>query len=465
MRFAHKTGDDDMFLRACVSAFLPLFLCFSLASAQNFSGDARKIGMGGIGHSDNIASGMIEDERDYTSIVIPLGLFQLLQDTDRFNPDEDVFDPVFAFEGAANPLHYIIDRDPGGNRGRFVADLMDGELNRDLNVYRGFVPTNSLTAEGLLSPGWGKTIKVHKKPNGAFHGFYLGVGPYVSIRTVLDIDKGLTDVFSSPTPVQIPNRSFSITDVSAGQAALSIIGGYRGRIALAGRAPGTGNRNGIYLGANYRYLHGFRYETTDMKVRFDTGSNGLITLLPATAPAVVNYSSSKSGKGFALDFGVAAVVDHWEFGFGANGVGNRIDWETLSNKRFSLDSLVDGDDFEERLPYGPNLLRVELPVEYIGNAAFNAKSWSAAAEICNGFQGTSFHGGLEYRLGALELRGGGSYGMEKWHPSGGIGLNLGSVVSIDVAAFGTATNIERQLKTGIAVSIRINHGKAATPGS
>jgi hypothetical protein len=137
-----------MFLRtySCLS----LFLIFGVTtiSAQNFSGDARKIGMGGIGYSDNIATGMVDDERDCTSILLPLGLFQLLQDTDRFNPDKDAFDPIFALEGTANPLHYIFDRNPEGNRGKFVADLVDGELSRDLNTYRGFVPTNSLTAEG-----------------------------------------------------------------------------------------------------------------------------------------------------------------------------------------------------------------------------------------------------------------------------------------------------------------------------
>lgn len=455
-----------MFMRICIYLFLLLLIVVTAASAQNFSGDARKIGMGGIGYSDNIATGMVDDERNYSSILVPLGVIQLLQNRDRFNPDNDSFDPVLALESAANPLHYIFDRDPGGNRGKFVQDLVNGELNRDLNAYRGFMPTNSLTAEGLMSPDWGKTIKVRKQPNGTFHGFYLGVGPYISMNTSLDIDKGLTDVLSSPTPVQIPNRSFSIKDKSAGQLALSIIGGYRGRIALPGRASGAGNRDGIYIGANYRYLYGFRYEAADMMFRFDTGSDGLITFFPSTSPAKIIYSTSSSGRGLALDLGLAAVVNHWEFGFGANGVGNRIEWKTLGNKLFSIASLVEGGDFlEQRLPYGPDLLRVELPVEYIGNGAFNAKSWSVAAEIRQGFQGASFHGGLEYRLGPLELRGGGSYGMEKWHPSGGIGLNLGRVFSIDIAAFRTATNIERQLKTGLAVSFRINHGKAAAPVS
>ncbi len=453
-----------MFTRISSIVFLVMFLSTATVSAQNFSGDARKIGMGGIGYSDNIAAGMVADARDYSSILLPLGIIQIVKYRDRFNPDNDTFDPVLALESAANPLHFVIDRDPGGNRGQFVRDLVDGELNRNLNAYRGFVPTNDLTAEGLIAPGWGATIKLRKKPDGGFHGLYLGFGPYLSMNTSLKIDKALTDLLASPTPVNIPNRSFSIRDTSTGQLALSFIGGYRGRFALPGRSSGSSNRDGIYVGANYRYLYGLGYEAAGMAFRFDTDAGGLLTIAPTTSPASVLYTSSTTGKGFAVDLGAAAVVGHWEFGFGANGLGNRIEWETLANKLYALESLVEGGDFiERRLPSGPNLFRVELPVEYIGSAAFNARSWTIAADVCQGFQGTSFHGGLEYRLGPLDLRGGGAYGLDRWHPSAGIGLNLGRVFSVDLAAFGTATNIERKMKTAVAVSFRINHGKAATP--
>lgn len=141
--------------------WLPMLwlITFATASAQNFSGDARKIGMGGIGYSENIATKMVDDERPYSSIVLPLGLIQLLRDRHRFDPNDASFDPVLAMEYAANPLHYVFGRDPGGNRGKFVDDVRKGKLSRDLNTYRGFVPTNTLTAEGLASPNWGKTFK------------------------------------------------------------------------------------------------------------------------------------------------------------------------------------------------------------------------------------------------------------------------------------------------------------------
>ncbi|MEK7409171.1 MAG: hypothetical protein AAB225_29260 [Acidobacteriota bacterium] len=412
--------------------------------------------MGGVGYSENIATRMIEDERPYTSIVLPVGLIQLLRYRNRFDPDDDNFDPVLAMEYAANPLHYVFGRDPSGNRSRFVEDAVNGELSRDLNRYRGFKPTNSLTAEGLASPNWGKTFKFAKRPDGAFQGFYLGAGPYLSARTALSTDKGLTDILGSASPVpsaSLANRSFSIANASIGQIALAITGGYRARIAL----PGRSGRDGVYVGANYHYLRGFRYEDANIVVRFDTDQAGLLTVRPTTAPAAVDYKYARSGTGYAVDVGLASVVDRLELGFGANGLGNRIDWKNLSLRRYTLRSLVEGGDFvEQKLPSPASKLRMELPVDYTGSGAYHWTNVSAVAEVTRGFQGTRVHSGLEFRLGRIEFRGGARYSLDKWHPAGGIGLNLSERVSLDVAAFGSTTNIERELRPAIALSLRIN---------
>ena len=65
-------------------------------------------------------------------------------------------------------------------------------------------------------------------------------------------------------------------------------------------------------------------------------------------------------------------------------------------------------------------------------------------------------GGVEYRLGRVELRGGGRYTRDRWHPSGGAGFNLSPGWSVDVGAFGTSTNIERTRRLALAVSLRMN---------
>ena len=456
-----------MNVRILVGVLLLSLVTYVGAPAQNFSGDARKIGMGGIGYSDNIATKMVEEQRPYSSVVIPLGFIQMALDRKHFDPDDDSFDPILLMEYAANPLHFVVGRNPGGARGEFVKDIVNGELNRNLNAYRGFVPTKKLTAEGLASPNWGKTFKFLKRGGGSFHGIYVGAGPYLSAKTVLDIDPNLIDVFASPTEVpltSLANKSFFITDDSFGQLALAVTGGYRGRFALPGRSgSGSSDRDGIYVGANYHYLRGFRYESSDMMFRFDTEASGpsigLLTLLPGTAPAVVDNFTSHSGTGFALDFGVAAVIDSFELGFGVNGVANRIEWKNLTGKRYQLLGLTQGSDFLELgLPPGPSLFRVELPTQYVGSGAYHLNNWSFVAEAANGFQGSSFHGGVERRFGWVELRGGGRYGLDRWHPTGGVGFNLNQRVSLDVAAFGTTTNIERQMRPGLAVSFRFNSG-------
>jgi hypothetical protein len=57
-------------------------------------------------------------------------------------------------------------------------------------------------------------------------------------------------------------------------------------------------------------------------------------------------------------------------------------------------------------------------------------------------------------LNRIELRGGARYSRERWEPSGGIGFNLTSGFGIDVAAFGTSANAERERRLALAVSLR-----------
>jgi hypothetical protein len=59
-------------------------------------------------------------------------------------------------------------------------------------------------------------------------------------------------------------------------------------------------------------------------------------------------------------------------------------------------------------------------------------------------------------FGPIELRGGRRYSREQWHPAGGIGFNLSEGFSIDVAAFTTSTNIEKQRNPALAASLRFN---------
>ena len=127
----------------------------------------------------------------------------------------------------------------------------------------------------------------------------------------------------------------------------------------------------------------------------------------------------------AIDVGVGAVIDNWEFGFGANGIGNRINWTDVERTTYFHDNLLNGDgDLIESVPVPLGDVRVELPIDYRANVGYDVDRWAAVAEFGRGLQGKSFHGGGELRLGMIDVRGGAVYSRELWNPAGGVGMNM-----------------------------------------
>ena len=163
------------------------------AFAQNWSFDARRIGLGGVGSTANVALSIVDEQRKYKAIVLPFGLAQVLPNLPKLDPTKDDFDLVRAIEYSASPIHYIIGRDDSSTASAFINDLRNGTLNRDLNVYRTFSPATSVSAEGLASPNWGHTFKLKQGDNGAFQGIYAGGGIYFSMNTSAEIDPALAE--------------------------------------------------------------------------------------------------------------------------------------------------------------------------------------------------------------------------------------------------------------------------------
>ena len=443
----------------CLPMIAFSLVCASTAQAQNWSFDARAIALGATGGSENLASSMIGETKAYRSIVLPLGLLQVLQDFGRLNPRHEEFDLIKTVEYAAAPLHYQLGRRENGRSAQFAVDMRNGEISRDLNDYRGFLPARPMRALGLASPTWGRTFRVHEGAGGAFQGIYVGAGPYMAMRTDLGVDPQLSEILASRTGVYMPNAHMQLGDDSDAQLALAVAGGYRARFSWSGASPAASTRDGLYVATNYKYLHGFRYERIDGRVRLDTDRNGLVTALPnAPSPLLLVRESSTSGSGVAIDLGLGAVVGPWEVGFGANGVGNRIRWRDVQRATYSMDDIVSGeDDFAEGVPAFSGEVVRELPVDYSGNAGYNADRWTAQAEFGRGYGGGRFRTGYEYRFRAVELRTGAIYSREKWNPTAGVGLNLGKRLSLDAAAFGTTANVARERRTAVALSMRINH--------
>ena len=75
-----------------VVCFCAAVLVSPPAGAQNWSFDARNVGLGGIGSTSNIALDMVDDERPFRAIVLPFGLFQILPNLPTFDPTSDDFD-------------------------------------------------------------------------------------------------------------------------------------------------------------------------------------------------------------------------------------------------------------------------------------------------------------------------------------------------------------------------------------
>ena len=94
-----------------------LFVCLQIALlaspvlAQNWSFDARTVGLGGVGSTSNVAVDMVDEQRPYRAIVLPFGLMQVLPNFPKLDPTSDEFDLVRAIEYTVSPIHYVIGRD------------------------------------------------------------------------------------------------------------------------------------------------------------------------------------------------------------------------------------------------------------------------------------------------------------------------------------------------------------------
>jgi hypothetical protein len=241
------------------------------------------------------------------------------------------------------------------------------------------------------------------------------------------------------------------------QLALEITGSYRARFPLFAQDGPEASRNGMYVMANYHHLQGFRFDEFDADLRLDTDPGGLLVPNPPETPFTLEWDTSSKGVGLAMDFGVAFVVNRWDFGAGVSGVANRIKWRDITRHELALVSLFNGSEFLHTKRPQPGLTtHIELPVTYTGDVAYHRTAWSAYSEYSNGVGGSNFRIGLEYRLGAVELRGAGRYSQGNWYPAAGAGFNLTRSFGVDAALYGTRTFLEREPHLGLALSLRFD---------
>ena len=435
-----------------------VLMASSGAFAQNYSPDARSVGMGGetgLGVG-NLAASLVPSDRKYTAITIPLGLVQVLPNLEVFDPTDPGFDPLAAIDYVGNPLHYSFNRAHKKGTADFLKNIVDSGFSRDLNDYRGFAPPEHMVIGGVLAPNWGYTFKFHKGDNDSFQGIYLGAGPYISLQNDLRFDPALIAILESPVDVTVPaNTTFYANDVTSQQASVAITGGYRAKI---GFSDSTAARDGVYLAVNFNYLIGVHQDVVGFDLQIPTDGSGLVAVTPAGVPLTVDYLYSTSGRGFSTDAGVVIVKNGWEIGAGANDIANRMDWTNHHHKSYTLTNLVTGADFTATtLPVPSGAIRKELPIEYVSNLGYSAGRWTVRTDWSYGVQKLSAHAGAEYRLGLVALRGGTRYSVQQWNPTGGVGMNFTRRFGIDVGVFGNSTNLEQKRNISVALSLRIDH--------
>ena len=310
----------------------------SSASAQNYTFDARRVALGGVGGTPNLASKLVERQRRYKSILIPVGLVKVLSNVRVFYPNREDFDFSRAVEYAYSPFHQVFGRREDITGRTFFRDTVRAQLDPDLNAYRGFDIDPSTSAEGLISENWGKTFMVYEGDR-SFQGIYVGAGPYLAARAYAEFDSGLVDLLNSPVDTYLPAASLGIGGGETDQLAVAITGGYRARFPYFPQEGTAAGRNGC---TSPRISTTFKASASTTSMRtFNSRPTRLASSRPIRRrpPLTLDWHTSSSGRGMAIDAGVAFVVNRWDFGFGVGGVANRITWTEIKPRHLTLVSL------------------------------------------------------------------------------------------------------------------------------
>ena len=444
--------------RGALLAVLLLTSAASSAFAQNYSFDARRIALGGAAGTPNVASKLVEQKRRYKSFVIPVGLVKVVKNISVFYPNLRDFDFSSAVEFATRPFHQVIgpvENHPGFNQ--LFADIRDARINSDPNAYSGFETSRLDFVEGLIAPNWGYTFML-REDDRSFQGIYVGAGPYIAVRADYGVNSDFEKVLNGSGDTYLPAVTLGLDGATRHQSALDITGAYRARFPVFAGDGEEARRNGMYVIANYHYLHGFRYDEVNAELALETDAAGMVDPNPPSPPVTIDWRTSRNGRGLALDFGVSFVRNRWDFGAGVSGVANRLKWSEITQHDVALVPVGDGNVWVHlEVPPLPGVTRqIELPVAYTGDVAYHADKWSVYNEYSRGFQGHNFRSALEYRLGAVELRGAARMSSGNWHASGGAGFNLTRSLGLDVAVFGTQTFLEAEPHAALAISFRID---------
>ena len=207
---------------------------------------------GGVGGTPNLASKLVERQRRYKSILIPVGLVKVLTNLRVFYPNREDFDLSRAVEFAYSPVHQVFGRSEDINGRTFLRGHHQGPTHPDLNAYRGFEIDPSINCRGTDLGELGQNL----------HG--AGRRPELSgdLRRRGSVSRGAADgefeaglwVPEQPGDAYLPAASSSIGGGETDQLAVAITGGYRARFPYFAQEGDAASRNGMYVAADFHYL-------------------------------------------------------------------------------------------------------------------------------------------------------------------------------------------------------------------
>ena len=390
------------------------------ARAQNWSFDARAVGLGGVGSTSNVAVDMVDEQRPYCAIVLPFGLLQVIPNLPKLDPTKDEFDLVRAIEYSASPIHFILGattRRPGLLHHR-PSEWRDGLRSQLLSgIFAGDERVGRRPGVSEL----GAHVQAESENQWVLPGYLRGRRSVLLDADVCQIDPALAAVFTSPTPVYTPNTSYYMSNDTLSQFALAVPAGTAG--ASAGREEGSSTvctleRTTTISMASVRAFRALG-ETRHQRERFaDCQSQpGLAVLDPP----------STSSRGPWL-------CDRHGGRCGCRSLGGRLrrqrDCEShgldkCQRTDYVLDSLFSGGDFVDLPTTQTDDARVELPVDIRANGAYHSDVWMGIVEYGHGYNGTTSAPGTSS----------GSTGSSSAAASG-TSRNVGSRPAASVSTFG-----------------------------
>ncbi len=167
------------FCLALVSALCPV----SSALAQNWSFDARSIALGNVSGGDNLASRMVDEQRQYAASSFRSGLFQVLREWIASSPN-----PMSSiWSGPSNTRRRRCTSSSGETRSRspgrnLFTDIRECDAQPRPQRLSRLQAGESAGRGRAGEPVVGRDDPRQRREGRPFQGIFVGAGPYLVMR-------------------------------------------------------------------------------------------------------------------------------------------------------------------------------------------------------------------------------------------------------------------------------------------